>query len=181
MSEEEIIDECGRLRFRLERSIRYCKTIAANWATLALLVQMANLIGIGLAFAAIVGQGGAISAFAALSICLTSVASELILRPTKRIERQMEFVYEYRALLNKLPLSNGDAIEEEIVKINQDRHTIDDKGGKVIPCLSVRCHNEVCLAFGRQESMHRLNFIQATLGQFCRFVGFSEKEEPTRP
>ena len=155
------------LKFEIERSIQYCDYRIFFWQFLSKMAQFLEFITSSAAFILLFQNG---TTMAHILIAITAVVSILvfILDATKNARHNMEKMSKFTKLFVKVPVVYDKVTEKQYEIWCTERYEIDNDGSTHIPCLSVICHNDICLRKGIDDD-HPLSRFERTIGKYFPF------------
>ncbi|WP_416739249.1 hypothetical protein ACM1ZW_20885 [Pseudomonas sp. NFX71] len=163
----DLADRWYAVQFSVRRSIRYHQRRRAFYDRLD---KISNMLSLILGSAAIYGvlQENAKNVALIASAFVTVVSSiNLVVGSAQRGRDHTDFMRKY-VDLEKFML--GDETEERLLKVSEQRLSIEAEEPPVLHVLNAICHNEMMRAEGfAKEDLPKIGFVQAQLAQLFDF------------
>ena len=152
------------LNFEIDRSIRYCDHRIFFWNFFAKSAQVLEALTASAAFVSLFAEWTTI---AHICIAITAVVSILAftLKAVENTRFNVEKKSKFSELAIKIPGNLNNVTEEQYEIWRAERLMIDNDESTHIPCLSVICHNEVCLA-KKIDDFYPLSFFEEHVGKY---------------
>ena len=169
-----LVNRLDGLNFEIERSIQYCDYRLFFWQVLSKTAQLLEAVTSSAAFF-LLFRKGTISAHIFIAITAFISILAVILGASQKANDNMKKMMAFNKLSIKIPDNYDEVTEEQYKNWRNERKEIDNDGSTHIPCLSVICHNDICLREGIND-IHPLTSFEKNVGKYLPFPYRSRRE-----
>lgn len=176
MDAEEVATRFFKLKFDLERGRRYYGAMRNRCAALSLALQAVIALSASATFLGMLAEiSPALQRGFGLCAAATSCLA-LAKRAGKRADLYTLKLAKFSALLMEFPEDPARWSVDLMERLTKSRLAVEADEGPLCECLDVICHNQLCLATGREEQMRPLSWFQEHVLKY-----FPVRYKPPRP
>jgi len=174
----EVRREIGEQEFAAQRAVRYHGHRILFWTTTLKASEVLEFVLSASAFAALWQK---VPSVALVLTFVSTFVSGLVLcfQASTRLKNnlsQRNLFYEH---LKLFPSDPEKRTADLLDRIKNSRLSIQKNDGTQFPCLSVRCHNELCMAIGRPDRIEPLTWFQKHIGSIFP-IPYDGRKPPQR-